>query len=247
MLNTIDGYHYPISYFWKTEIKMENKILIAEDESKLRALVASYLMKEGFKVVEASNGQEAVDFFSDDNFDLVILDIMMPVKDGLKACREIRNQSNVPIVMLTAKSEEYDELSGFSCGADEYITKPFSPAILVTRIKSVLKRSHSLGDDEMRFGDIILFNRERRIKVKTEEILLTPKEFDLLYYLMLNKNIVLNREKILEKVWGFDYFGDERTVDTHIKCLRSKLLDCGDYIKTVRKFGYKLSEEKEIE
>ncbi|MHB1484539.1 MAG: response regulator transcription factor [Saccharofermentanales bacterium] len=226
---------------------MENKILIAEDEAKLRTLVSSYLKKEGFKVVEASNGQEAVNLFSEDIDDVVLLDIMMPVKDGLKACKEIRAQSNVPIVMLTARSEEYDELSGFSCGADEYITKPFSPAILITRIKAVLKRSHSLGDDEMRYGDITLYNRERRVKIKDEDILLTPKEFDLLYYLILNKNIVLNREMILEKVWGFDYFGDERTVDTHIKCLRAKLMDCGEYIKTVRKFGYKLSEEKETD
>lgn len=226
---------------------MDNKILIAEDEAKLRALVASYLKKEGFKVVEASNGQEAINLFSEDTYDLVILDIMMPVKDGLKTCKEIRTQSNVPIVMLTAKSEEYDELSGFSCGADEYITKPFSPAILITRIKSVLKRSRILGDDEMKYGDIVLYNRERRVKIKEEDILLTPKEFDLLYYLMLNKNIVLNREMILEKVWGYDYFGDERTVDTHIKCLRAKLMDCGEYIKTVRKFGYKLSEEKETD
>lgn len=227
---------------------MENKILIAEDEAKLRALVVSYLKKEGFKVVEASNGKEAMDLFSEDNYDLVILDIMMPLKNGLDVCKEIRAQkSNVPIVILTARSEEYDELSGFSCGADEYITKPFSPAILITRIKSIMKRSHILGDDEMRFGDIVLYNRERRVKIRDAEIWLTPKEFDLLYYLILNKNIVRNREMILEKVWGFDYFGDERTVDTHIKCLRAKLMNCGEYIKTVRKFGYKLSEEKETE
>lgn len=223
---------------------MENKVLIAEDEAKLRSLVVSYLKKEGFTVVEASNGKEALDLFFEDKFDLVILDIMMPIKDGLAVCKEIRSQSAVPIVMLTARSEEYDELSGFSCGADEYITKPFSPAILITRIKSVLKRSRILGEDEMNFGDIIIHKRERNVKVEGEEIVLTPREFDLLYYLMLNKNLVLNREQILEKVWGFDYFGDERTVDTHIKCLRSKLLACGDYIKTIRKFGYKLTDEK---
>lgn len=223
---------------------MENKVLIAEDEAKLRSLVVSYLKKEGFTVVEASNGKEALDLFFEDKFDLVILDIMMPIKDGLAVCKEIRSQSSVPIVMLTARSEEYDELSGFSCGADEYITKPFSPAILITRIKSVLKRSRILGEDEMHFGDIIIHKRERNVKVEGEEIVLTPREFDLLYYLMLNKNLVLNREQILEKVWGFDYFGDERTVDTHIKCLRSKLLACGDYIKTIRKFGYKLTDEK---
>ena len=225
-------------------ISMENKVLIAEDESKLRALVVSYLKKEGFSVVEAANGKEAVDRFSEDKFDLVILDIMMPVKDGLAACREIRAQSSVPIVMLTARSEEYDELSGFSCGADEYLTKPFSPAILITRIKSVLKRSRILGEDKMSFNKIILHKRERTVRVDETEILLTPREFDLLYYLMLNKNLVLNREQILEKVWGFDYFGDERTVDTHIKCIRAKLLDCGDCIKTIRKFGYKLTDDK---
>jgi len=226
---------------------MENKILIAEDEAKLRALVASYLRKEGFVVVEASNGREALERFFEDKFELVILDIMMPIKDGLAVCKEIRSQSTVPIVMLTARSEEYDELSGFSCGADEYITKPFSPAILITRIKSVLKRSRVIGEDEMHLGDITLNKRERKVKIKEESIILTPREFDLLHYLLLNKNLVLNREQILEKVWGFDYFGDERTVDTHIKCLRAKLLDCGDYIKTIRKFGYKLSEEKGTE
>jgi len=223
---------------------MENKVLIAEDEAKLRTLVVNYLKKEGFTVVEASNGKEALDRFSEDKFDLVILDIMMPIKDGLQVCKEIRSQSAVPVVMLTARSEEYDELSGFSCGADEYITKPFSPAILITRIKSVLKRSRILGEDEMQFGDILLHKRERNVQILGEDIILTPREFDLLYYLMLNKNLVLNREQILEKVWGFDYFGDERTVDTHIKCLRSKLFDCGNYIKTIRKFGYKLTDDK---
>ncbi len=223
---------------------MENKVLIAEDEAKLRTLVVNYLKKEGFTVVEASNGKEALDRFSEDKFDLVILDIMMPIKDGLQVCKEIRSQSAVPVVMLTARSEEYDELSGFSCGADEYITKPFSPAILITRIKSVLKRSRIFGEDEMQFGDILLHKRERNVQILGEDIILTPREFDLLYYLMLNKNLVLNREQILEKVWGFDYFGDERTVDTHIKCLRSKLFDCGNYIKTIRKFGYKLTDDK---
>ncbi len=223
---------------------MENKVLIAEDEPKLRSLVVSYLKKEGFAVVEAGDGKEATDRFSESKFDLVILDIMMPIKDGLAVCREIRAQSSVPVVMLTARSEEYDELSGFSCGADEYITKPFSPAILITRIKTVLKRSRVLGDDEMAIGRLILHKRERTVKIGDAEILLTPREFDLLYYLMLNKNLVLSREQILEKVWGYDYFGDERTVDTHIKCLRAKLLDCGEYIRTLRKFGYKLTDEK---
>lgn len=226
---------------------MENKILIAEDEVNLRKLIASYLRKEGFSTVEASNGREALKLFSEDKFELVILDIMMPVIDGLEVCKAIRRESTVPIVMLTARSEEYDELSGFSCGADEYITKPFSPAILITRIKSVLKRSHVIGDDEMHLAEITLNIRERRVKVKGQEILLTPKEFDLLYYLILNKNLVLQRDQILEKVWGYDYFGDGRTVDTHIKCLRSKLQDGGDYIKTVRKIGYKLTQDKGIE
>ena len=231
----------------RRRMKLENKILIAEDEANLRKLIASYLRKEGFSTVEASNGREALKLFSEDKFDLVILDIMMPVMDGLEVCKAIRRESTVPIVMLTARSEEYDELSGFSCGADEYITKPFSPAILITRIKSVLKRSHVIGDDEMHLAEITLNIRERRVKVKGQEILLTPKEFDLLYYLILNKNLVLQRDQILEKVWGYDYFGDGRTVDTHIKCLRSKLQDGGDYIKTVRKIGYKLTQDKGIE
>lgn len=226
---------------------METKVLIAEDEINLRKLVANYLRKEGFVVFEAANGKEALDTFVENEFQLVILDIMMPVIDGLEVCKRIRRESSVPIVMLTARSEEYDELSGFSCGADDYITKPFSPAILISRVKSVLKRAHILGDDHIQFGEISMSTRKRKVKVSGMEILLTPKEYDLLYFFLLNKNIVLKRDRILEKVWGYDYLGDERTVDTHIKCLRAKLLDYGYYIKTIRKIGYLFSDEKEGE
>jgi two-component system, OmpR family, response regulator ResD len=221
---------------------MEKKVLIAEDEANLRRLVASYLKKDGFAVVEAVDGVDAMDRFSEDIFALVILDIMMPRKDGLTVCREIRAQSEVPILMLTARSQEYDELSGFSCGADEYVTKPFRPAILITRIRSLLKRSDSGMADKSTCADIVLFRRERRVEVAGQAVLLTPREFELLSYFMANRNVALSREQLIEHVWGYDYDGDDRTVDTHIKCLRSKLGTSGDRVRTIRKHGYMLHE-----
>ncbi|HPJ75392.1 MAG TPA: response regulator transcription factor [Clostridia bacterium] len=219
---------------------MLNKILIAEDEPALRNLVKTCLVKEGYSVIEAKDGQEALDLFYSENVSLVILDIMMPELDGFEVLKTIRIESTVPVLMLTARNTEYDELHGLKLGADDYITKPFSPAVLVSRVKAVLKRSGMFADNDISANDILLKVREHEVYVKDEKINLTPKEFDLLQYLIQNKNIVHSREKLLSAVWGYDFFGDARTVDTHMKCLRTKLKQSGDCIKTVRKYGYKL-------
>lgn len=219
---------------------MENKILISEDETKIRQLVASYLVREGFRVIETANGQEAVDRFSEnEDVVLVMLDVMMPVKDGFEACREIRAKSDVPILMLTARDTEHDELQGFHVGADEYIAKPFSPTILVTRIKNLLRRSGAGDMSDVSVGGLQVLYRERTVVVDGKKIITTPKEFDLLYYLLKNINIVLTRDQIIYTVWDMDYNGDDRTVDTHIKCLRAKLGPYAQAIRTVRKVGYK--------
>lgn len=219
---------------------METKILIAEDENNIRKLISSYLIKEGFKVVEACDGEDAIAKF-DSNYDisLVILDVMMPKIDGYEVCRYIRKSSEVPILMLTARDTEADELTGFNCGADEYISKPFSTRILVTRIKNLLKRASLNSMQDIELGGISVKYRERSVMIDGEKAVLTPKEFDLFYYLLQNKNLVLTRSQILSTVWDWDYFGDDRTVDTHIKCLRSKIGKYGKNIITIRKVGYK--------
>ena len=219
---------------------MENKILISEDETKIRQLVASYLVREGFRVIEAENGQEAVERFGEnEDVVLVMLDVMMPVKDGFEACREIRQKSDVPILMLTARDAEHDEVKGFEMGADEYISKPFSPTILVTRVKNLLRRSGAGDMSDVSAGGLQVLYRERTVVVDGKKIITTPKEFDLLYDLMKNCNIVLSRDQIICTVWDMDYSGDDRTVDTHIKCLRAKLGPYAKCIRTVRKVGYK--------
>ena len=217
-----------------------NKILLVEDEGNLRHIIASYLRKEGFVVVEAGDGEDALQKFTDDEFSLIVLDLMLPKKNGYDVCKSIRTQSQVPVLMLTARDTEHDELMGFSCGADEYITKPFSPDILMARIKSLLKRCNLLLETELQIEDLQLNYRQRTVHYKNQRVFLTPKEFELLYYLVNNRKIALSREQILNQVWGYDYYGDTRTVDTHIKCLRAKLGDFGNYIITIRKFGYKL-------
>ncbi|MBQ2837868.1 MAG: response regulator transcription factor [Peptococcaceae bacterium] len=217
-----------------------NKILLVEDEGNLRHIIASYLRKEGFVVVEAGDGEDALQKFTDDEFSLIVLDLMLPKKNGYDVCKSIRTQSQVPVLMLTAHDTEHDELMGFSCGADEYITKPFSPDILMARIKSLLKRCNLLLETELQIEDLQLNYRQRTVHYKNQRVFLTPKEFELLYYLVNNRKIALSREQILNQVWGYDYYGDTRTVDTHIKCLRAKLGDFGNYIITIRKFGYKL-------
>ncbi|MCI8649849.1 MAG: response regulator transcription factor [Anaerotruncus sp.] len=219
---------------------MDSKILLAEDESKIRRLVASYLVREGFKVIEAEDGQQAVDQFEEnDDVVLVMLDVMMPHKDGFDACREIRDKSDVPILMLTARDTENDEVTGFQMGADEYISKPFSPTILVTRVKNLLKRTAVNDMSDVAAGGLRVIYRERSVLVDGERVVTTPKEFDLLYYLMKNQNIVLTRDQIICTVWDMDYNGDDRTVDTHIKCLRAKLGKYAKNIVTIRKVGYK--------
>lgn len=217
-----------------------NKILLVEDEANLRHILASYLQKENFIVTEAEDGDAALEQFFADHFCLVILDVMLPKKNGYEVCKAIRAQSQVPVLMLTARDTENDELQGFQCGADEYITKPFSPDILMARIKSLLKRCNLLMENELVIDDLQINYRQRIVTYKSQRLLLTPKEFDLLYYLVNNRKIALSREQILNHVWGYDYFGDTRTVDTHIKCLRAKLGDFGNRIITIRKFGYKL-------
>jgi len=223
---------------------METKILLVEDEENIRKLVASYLVKEGFKVVEAADGEEAIEKFDNEyDFSLIILDVMMPKMDGYQVASYIRKNYDVPILMLTARDAEIDEITGFNSGADEYISKPFSPRILVARVRNLLKRTAQNSMQDMELEGLVVKYRERSVLINGEKAVLTPKEFDLLYYLLQNKNLVLTRSQILSTVWGWDYFGDDRTVDTHIKCLRSKIGPYGKNIVTVRKIGYKFEFE----
>ena len=217
------------------------KILVVDDESRMRKLVKDFLVKENFAVLEASNGEEAVDvFMSTKNIALIILDVMMPKLDGYGVAQEIRKISMVPIIMPTAKSDEKDEIKGFELGIDEYITKPFSPKILVARVQAVLRRSSLAGDEKnIECGGIKMDISAHRVLVDGEEIELSFKEFELLNYFLVNKGVALSREKILNNVWNYDYFGDARTIDTHVKKLRSKLGNKGDYIKTIWGMGYK--------
>lgn len=219
----------------------ELKILVVDDESRMRKLVKDFLVKKQYKVLEAGDGEEAIEvFFGNKDISLIILDVMMPKMDGWEVCKEIRKFSKVPIIMLTAKSEENDELKGFELGVDEYISKPFSPKILVARVDAILRRANKIGADmTIEAGDIKVDKAAHIVKVNDKEIELSFKEFELLTYFIENKGIALSRENILNNVWNYDYFGDARTIDTHVKKLRSKLGDCGDYIKTVWGMGYK--------
>ena len=218
------------------------KILIADDESRLRKLVRDYLTRENYDVIEAADGEEALElFYREPKIDLIILDIMMPKHNGYEVCKEIRQTSKVPILMLTAKGEEADVLQGFDIGADEYITKPFSPRILVARINAVLRRT-SDGDGEygkMEVAGICIDKNAHVVTIDGKEIALSVKEFELLSYFVQNEGIALSRETILNNVWNYDYFGDARTIDTHVKKLRSKLGEKGNLIKTVWGMGYK--------
>ncbi|MEW8957061.1 response regulator transcription factor [Clostridium sp.] len=221
---------------------MKKTIMIVEDEARIRKLISDYLLREDFKVIEASNGKEALEIFNTMNLDLIILDIMMPVLDGFSVCKEIRKISTVPIIILTARSEEDDELLGYDIGSDDYITKPFSPKVVVAKVKALLKRSDSKDTSQLNllnFKDLTVNKLSHEVKLKEEIINLSPKEYDLLLYLIENKNIALSRENILNNVWGYDYDGDIRTVDTNIKRLREKLLQMSELIKTVRGSGYK--------
>ena len=217
------------------------KVLVVDDESRMRKLVRDFLVKKDFIVIEAEDGAQAVDiFFSTKDISLIILDVMMPKMDGWQVCREIREMSDVPIIMLTAKSDERDELLGFDLGVDEYISKPFSPKILVARVEAILRRSNLLNDDSIiTAGEITLNKSAHEVTVAGKPIELSFKEFELLNYFMDNQGLALSREKILNSVWNYDYFGDARTIDTHVKKLRSKLGRQGDYIKTIWGMGYK--------
>lgn len=220
------------------------KILVVDDEVRMRTLIRDFLAKKGYTVLEAGDGVEAMDlFFAEKNIALVILDVMMPNMDGWQTCKELRAYSKVPIIMLTAKGEEQDELQGFEMGVDEYITKPFSPKILVARVEALLRRSYGDADEQiLEAGGIRIDMSAHSVTIDGEIIELSYKEFELLSYFIENKGIALSREKILNNVWNYDYFGDARTIDTHVKKLRSKMGSKGDMIKTIWGMGYKLEE-----
>ena len=220
------------------------KILVADDESRMRKLVKDFLIKSNFEVLEAEDGSQALDlFYATKDIALIILDVMMPKMDGFEVCREIRQTSQVPIIMLTAKGDERDELQGFQLGVDEYITKPFSPKILVARVEAVLRRTNQAEETELlEYGGIVVDKTAHSVTIDGKPVDLSFKEFELLTYFMENKGIALSREKILNNVWNYDYFGDARTIDTHVKKLRSKLGVKGDLIKTIWGVGYKMGE-----
>lgn len=221
------------------------KILVVDDESRMRKLVKDFLVKNNYDVLEAEDGSAALDiFFEQKDIALIILDVMMPKMDGWEVCREIRSYSKVPIIMLTARADEKDELQGFQLGVDEYISKPFSPKILVARVEAVLRRTNQANEDEIiEAGGIQLNKAAHIVIIDNKSVELSYKEFELLTYFMENKGIALSREKILNNVWNYDYFGDARTIDTHVKKLRSKMGEKGDLIKTIWGMGYKFEAE----
>ncbi len=221
------------------------KILVVDDESRMRKLVKDFLIKSNFEVIEAEDGEQAVDiFFKTKDIALIVLDVMMPKMDGWQVCREIRAYSKVPIIMLTARTDERDELQGFELGVDEYISKPFSPKILVARIEAILRRTNQMEKDEiLSCGGIEMNKAAHQVLIDGKDVELSYKEFELLEYFMENRGIALSRENILNHVWNYDYFGDARTIDTHVKKLRSKMGDKGDMIKTIWGVGYKMEQD----
>ena len=223
------------------------KILIVDDESRMRKLVRDFLEKKNFQVLEAGDGEEAMDiFYEEKDIALILLDVMMPKMDGWEVCREIRKNSKVPIIMLTARGDERDELLGFDLGVDEYISKPFSPKILVARVEAILRRTGQANpEDVLSAGGIVIDKAAHLATVDGKQMELSFKEFELLAYFMENEGIALSREKILNHVWNYDYFGDARTIDTHVKKLRNKMGEKGEYIKTIWGMGYKFSVDPE--
>lgn len=220
-------------------------VLVVDDEKLIRDVIKEYLINEGYTVLEASNGIDAIEMVKiHKNIDLIVMDIMMPKMDGFSAVKEIKNFSSVPIIMLSARGEEYDKLSGFDLGIDDYVTKPFSPKELVARVKAVLKRNGNEDVEEYKYKDLVINYKSHTVKIENKELELTPKEYDLLTYFTRNENVALSREQLLSKIWGYDFFGDDRTIDTHIKMLRNKLGKYRDLIKTVRSVGYKFEIEK---
>lgn len=219
------------------------RILVVDDEMGIRAVIREYLENEQYEVLEASNGEEAIRVTLEQSIDLIIMDIMMPVLDGFSACKEILQNKKIPVIMLSARTDEYDKLLGFELGIDDYVTKPFSPKELVARVKAVLKRNNGVCENFI-YEDLTVDFKAHTVKIANEEIKLTPKEYELLCYFIQNVNIALSREQLLTKVWGYDFFGDDRTIDTHIKMLRNNLGKYRDLIITVRSVGYKFEIEK---
>lgn len=219
------------------------KILVVDDETGIRSVIREYLESENYDVIESSNGEEAINIALDNNIDLIIMDIMMPVLDGFSAAKEILKDKKIPVIMLSARSEEYDKLLGFDLGIDDYITKPFSPKEMVARVKAVLKRCYNITDAFVYDGLTVDF-RAHTVKVDEKEVKVTPKEYELLCYFISNPHVALSREQLLSKVWGYDFFGDDRTVDTHIKMLRNNLGTYRNLITTVRSVGYKFETTK---
>ncbi len=218
------------------------KILIVDDEEKIRAVIKEYAEFEGYEVFEATDGMEAVNMVKQKDFDAIVLDVMMPRLDGFSACKEIKKIKNVPVLMLSARGEEYDKLFGFEMGIDDYVTKPFSPKEIMARLKVIISRNLKQTNSEkevIEFGGLHIDMTGRNVIVDGEKVVLTPKEYDLLFYLVKNRNIALSREKLLLDVWGYDFYGDDRTVDTHIKMLRNRLGNYRNYIVTLRSLGYK--------
>lgn len=222
------------------------KILVVDDESRMRKLVKDFLTKNNYEVLEAEDGAQALDvFFQEKDISLILLDVMMPKMDGYQVCKEIREYSKVPIIMLTAKADEQDELKGFQYGVDEYITKPFSPKIMVARVEAVLRRTGSgISEELVQVGQITIDKTAHIVTIGEKQVDLSYKEFELLTYFLENKGIALSREKILDHVWNYDYFGDARTIDTHVKKLRSKMGEQGNCIKTIWGMGYKFEVEE---
>ena len=219
---------------------MSVKILVVEDEERIRKLISDYLKNEGYDTIEAKNGQDGLQkFYSNRDLDLIILDVMMPIKSGWEVCKEIREESSIPIIFLTALGEDYDEVKGLESGADDYITKPFGYEVFMARVKTILRRANKDLDNIVRLNNLEINLSSRTVKLDKNTVELSPKEYDLLIYLLENKNIAQQREKILEVISGYDYYGDPRTIDTHIKNIRSKIGEAGSYIKTVRGFGYR--------
>ena len=223
-------------------------ILVVDDEEMIRKLISKYAVYEGHTITEAADGMEAIRLCREEKFDLMIIDIMMPELDGFSACREIRKFSGIPIIMLSARGEEYDKLFGFELGIDDYVVKPFSPKELMARINVIIERRNAVkkeNNDEMEFGGLSVNMSARTVSVDGTRVELTPKEYELLFYLIKNKNIALSRDKLLSDIWGYDFFGDDRTIDTHIKNLRNNLGPYRDYIVTLRGVGYKFEYEEE--
>ena len=220
------------------------KILVVDDEIKIREIIKEYAEFEGYEVAQAEDGMQAVEMVKNQDFDIIIMDVMMPKLDGYSACKEIRKIKQIPVIMLSARGEEYDKLFGFEIGVDDYVVKPFSPKELMARIRAVLNRASASQrtEDVIRYEGLEINFTAREVKIDGEKVSTTPKEYDLLFYLVKNMNIALSREKLLEEVWGFDFYGDDRTVDTHIKMLRNSLGKYRNLIVTLRGMGYKFEK-----